>query len=838
MALPPDKKIPGTDKLTDAAGDLARKAEAVANSAAQKATDVGNTAKASITGAASDAAKTAGSVVPKTTVQPGNQGTGGLPPMPKQSNANVDIPPPLPATTKTSTAAPTPPPLATTGYSDSRATAGDRPAGQRPAAAAGNTAARPAGNAPGRSVSDAPGRPIGARPASRPSGARPADRPPARPPAPRGRPVTGSGRPPPREPGRPMAPPPGARNGRYAAPPRQHGRRGGGYIPPAAAASTGSNAWLPLLFGLLLLGGVAWYAIKHYTPMINADLTERTNGALADAGLGEFASVEIDGRNAILTGKVGSQPDSDRAEEVVANTTGVRSVDNQLAIGEIAQAQRIQPSLSFASNENGVELSGTVSDQAYATKIENTAKETYGEDNVTGSITVDPNSTNPGWWPAVEQLTPDLQALDGGSFAVADGALVLTGTAPEEQAKADIEAKATELLNGQLTVDNQITVAEAPVVLEPGFATYYNSPDRIALYGTLPADSAASIASAFEGASKPVESFIVSSDGHLAPEWVANFGGSLDAMQDIEKGKVKIQPSGDVVISGITTSEDAKTTAGEKISALFEGQSIDNRIAVRAPEPEPAPAPEPEPEPAPAPFMKPFATISSSGNDVQLVGLLPAAAAESITNVLESNGSTVIANITVDERVMQPAWTDAITQSFASLRDLENAKVIVSSGGDLTLSGTAANQAALDQATVNAQAPFGNSVSLRNDIIAKGPDIRELFAQIDLAAIRFRSNSSELDTDSVSILDQVADALAQSPETTVAISGHTDSTGNDERNLVLSRERAEKVRNYLIDRGISGDRMTSQGYGSTQPIASNNTVTGRALNRRIEFGLN
>jgi len=128
-------------------------------------------------------------------------------------------------------------------------------------------------------------------------------------------------------------------------------------------------------------------------------------------------------------------------------------------------------------------------------------------------------------------------------------------------------------------------------------------------------------------------------------------------------------------------------------------------------------------------------------------------------------------------------------------------------------------------------------VSLRNDITVKGPDISELIAQIDLAAIRFRTNSSELDADSISILNQVAAALQQVPSATIEVAGHTDSTGNNERNTVLSGERADRVRDFLINSGISGDRMTSTGYGSSQPIASNDTVTGRALNRRIELVL-
>jgi len=235
--------------------------------------------------------------------------------------------------------------------------------------------------------------------------------------------------------------------------------------------------------------------------------------------------------------------------------------------------------------------------------------------------------------------------------------------------------------------------------------------------------------------------------------------------------------------------------------------------------------------------MKPFATVTDNGSAVQIVGLLPPAASDALTAAYENAGRTVTSNVTADDRVMDPAWIDALSGSMQSMNGIENSKVTISSSDELTISGLAASEGDRQRAADTNLASFGNSVILRNDIRVKGPDIRELLARIDLAAIRFRSNSSELDADSIGILDQVADALLQVPDAEVAISGHTDSTGNNQRNLVLSAERADRVKNFLIDRGVSGGRMTSQGYGSSQPIASNETITGRALNRRIDFAL-
>ncbi len=102
------------------------------------------------------------------------------------------------------------------------------------------------------------------------------------------------------------------------------------------------------------------------------------------------------------------------------------------------------------------------------------------------------------------------------------------------------------------------------------------------------------------------------------------------------------------------------------------------------------------------------------------------------------------------------------------------------------------------------------------------------------SGILFATNSSTLNTASRASLDKFATSLQNNPDTDVKIYGHTDSTGSDAINNPLSQRRAESVYNYLVSKGISGNRMASQGFGSTQPVADNSTVSGRAQNRRVE----
>jgi outer membrane protein OmpA-like peptidoglycan-associated protein len=107
--------------------------------------------------------------------------------------------------------------------------------------------------------------------------------------------------------------------------------------------------------------------------------------------------------------------------------------------------------------------------------------------------------------------------------------------------------------------------------------------------------------------------------------------------------------------------------------------------------------------------------------------------------------------------------------------------------------------------------------------------------QLVLKGVNFESSKAVLLRGSYQVLDEVAESLREWPEINIEIQGHTDASGNTAKNLALSQERAETVRQYLIDKGISASRLTSIGYGQDKPIADNKTATGRAQNRRVEI---
>lgn len=101
--------------------------------------------------------------------------------------------------------------------------------------------------------------------------------------------------------------------------------------------------------------------------------------------------------------------------------------------------------------------------------------------------------------------------------------------------------------------------------------------------------------------------------------------------------------------------------------------------------------------------------------------------------------------------------------------------------------------------------------------------------------VNFEFDRSELLPTSGPTLDAVSDVLERYPDLQIEVAGHADSVGPDAYNRRLSEERAEQVRRALIGRGVGPDRIRSQGYGEARPVLSNDTPTGRALNRRVEF---
>jgi outer membrane protein OmpA-like peptidoglycan-associated protein len=99
-----------------------------------------------------------------------------------------------------------------------------------------------------------------------------------------------------------------------------------------------------------------------------------------------------------------------------------------------------------------------------------------------------------------------------------------------------------------------------------------------------------------------------------------------------------------------------------------------------------------------------------------------------------------------------------------------------------------------------------------------------------------KSRQETVDPISDEVLFEVRDVLKQNPDIElVEVQGHTDDSGDDEFNLHLSQQRADAVRNWLIQAGVPASKLTAKGYGFERPLADNRIRTGRQKNRRVQF---
>ncbi|WP_284265161.1 OmpA family protein [Bradyrhizobium iriomotense] len=188
------------------------------------------------------------------------------------------------------------------------------------------------------------------------------------------------------------------------------------------------------------------------------------------------------------------------------------------------------------------------------------------------------------------------------------------------------------------------------------------------------------------------------------------------------------------------------------------------------------------------------------------------------------------------------SFGNSVVAALGALSRLSTGTLVVTDR-EVKLSGDALYEGAAADIRAGLGKDFPKTWQYKPEITVKpaagpvdGTVCQQLFSELlTKGRIRFEPKRANIDPDSAGLLDHLIETALRCPNAMIEVAGHTDSDGEDSFNQALSEKRAQAVIDYLVKAGLPSDRFTAVGYGSTQPVAGNDTDEGKAQNRRIEF---
>lgn len=206
-------------------------------------------------------------------------------------------------------------------------------------------------------------------------------------------------------------------------------------------------------------------------------------------------------------------------------------------------------------------------------------------------------------------------------------------------------------------------------------------------------------------------------------------------------------------------------------------------------------------------------------------------------------GEKIVDNLKAGAGAPQ-GFLSTVTRALSGLSRLSTGTLTIQDR-DLQLSGDTLYPGVPEQISADLKAGLPQGWKTKTDLSVKplASPVNATVCQqllVDIlkrSTIRFEIGKSDIDPDSIGLLDRLVEVVLRCPNAAIEIDGHTDSDGDAEANLALSTRRAQAVVDYFVKAGVSRERLSAIGYGSTVPLTSNDTEEGKAQNRRIEFSI-
>lgn len=195
----------------------------------------------------------------------------------------------------------------------------------------------------------------------------------------------------------------------------------------------------------------------------------------------------------------------------------------------------------------------------------------------------------------------------------------------------------------------------------------------------------------------------------------------------------------------------------------------------------------------------------------------------------------VVDHIQIRQVVAPTNWSNIVTDVINE--DLKKVKqgTLTVKGSDIQLTGKVSNSYEIQDTTEKFKSLTPANYRLNAQLSVNQAEQQIIDTALKNRIIEFESGSAVLAASGIRILDEMVSALNKVSGKKIRIIGHTDSSGDTNKNLMLSQQRAEAVKAYLIAKNLPAHLLSTEGSGSSKPVADNATADGRKRNRRIEF---
>lgn len=609
------------------------------------------------------------------------------------------------------------------------------------------------------------------------------------------------------------------------------------------------DRFLPALTSFL--SALAPHAVKHFRALaflgaaVLAFLLGLSANAIVEARLAGIANAAItasgetwpeaepDGFAVELRGIA---PDPERRLAVLAAVSDAvgahRVVDRMIAA---QPPERLLSGVSFRVLQRGgrAVVSGAFPDAESRDKLLAALESARAAGGIADHSVVSGEAAAAGWPDILDFALAVLRMRPEADMALSDGMLEISLAVDSESSDSGIKAEIDQLTPAGLQVD---VSAPSPLPLVSPYTLEFESSGGEArmpvCHAETEADRQRIIAAARSvGAAEPVECLVRL--GAPDSNWAATMAAAIRAAASLD-GTALSASGPEIKLEGKSGLPPALfRQAADQLSETAVGSFRLTFV--------------PPPESAKEYPGVEFTAAKSESGEIAIAGNLEDNSARSFVNRMAKvvfQTSDMI-DLTRADRAVPESWTGRVVAGMEALAMLDHGSLLLTPDRS-ELEGASGEQNRIDDAGAHIAA-IGLPSELRIEfdpellIGALPPTPEECISAIYDAQksrkISFQPGSEQVTPETVPVLNEIAEVLADCPRAIIEIAGHTDSQGGEEMNLRLSSKRARAVLDQLAFRGARLGNLTARGYGESKPIADNDTDEGRERNRRIEFRL-